>query len=622
MMQSQKARILKEARALFWPWSAVILAGGLGPLLPFPRQLLRLGVDVSLVGFWVGFPLMAPLALGSEFQHRTLMLLLSQPVDRRKIWSEKWIVLLAAVLSSSLVYWFNWPRVSNNETGPGSIVCFSIVFVASAMFWTLVAKSTIGSLVLNALQVIVLLTGIQWMDSVWGPTASAIGGAVILAYALLMLWLGRQQFLRFQVTGELAGNDLFATNPRVLRSRPTGALGNLIRKELRLLSPVWLLALAVIVFQACLMPFRFVQSAANSATTTAMIVSYFGILLSALLCGSLSVGEERTLGTHAWQLTAPVSVRRQWFTKLAVVLFTNFICTTAILLAGQLLVGVSFIGRLQEAFGSKPVLPMPILLVWASSLVALAAFWCGCAVKGTIRAALWTFPAVAATSLAFSLTAPLTQFNRLLGFIVDRLHPFPFANTTEKYFYDKLQSAEAIALLAFLPVLVVLIQSYRLFRTEVSDRVFSTIRYLLLPLIATFVSGVLYMLPVGFLYSTTQQTWSVLRETSEAVERMRLNPATLDAANPPRFRVEDLAKSYPLSETSRRWLSNATITVTPRSIRHRVWDLQKRQFVEKEFAYFSTVQLKNDWSCAVYGAPHIVFSCTSPKGRWGYPSFP
>src|SRR4030095_14022049 len=120
-MNAQKTRILKEARTLFWPWCIVILTGVLAPLLPSTLRLWRFGGDMRSVAFWIGLPLMATLALGSEFQHRTLMLLLSQPVDRKKLWAEKWIVLLVAVLSAGLVYWYNWRTVFDNETDQGSV---------------------------------------------------------------------------------------------------------------------------------------------------------------------------------------------------------------------------------------------------------------------------------------------------------------------------------------------------------------------------------------------------------------------------------------------------------------------------------------------------------------------
>jgi len=112
---------MKEARSLFLPWCAVSIVGVLPWLLsdfsfaehgvayPLPYRiayaLYRLSPQISSVCFFMGIPLLATLSLGNEFQHRTLSLLLSQPVDRMKIWGEKFIVTMIAVVSAALVYY-------------------------------------------------------------------------------------------------------------------------------------------------------------------------------------------------------------------------------------------------------------------------------------------------------------------------------------------------------------------------------------------------------------------------------------------------------------------------------------------------------------------------------------
>src|SRR5260370_37240928 len=121
-MSAKTTRNLKEARALFWPWCAVIIAGAL-PLLE--RSKFALTDDVSLwrihhfiepisfLGFALGIPLLATLSLGNEFQHRTLQLLLSQPISRMELWAAKMSVTIVAVVSAPLVLcvaWWSRPR--------------------------------------------------------------------------------------------------------------------------------------------------------------------------------------------------------------------------------------------------------------------------------------------------------------------------------------------------------------------------------------------------------------------------------------------------------------------------------------------------------------------------------
>src|SRR5260221_219137 len=128
----------------------------------------------------------------------------------------------------------------------------SLIMTASAPFWTLVARSTIGGLALNFVNSFIPLIMSARRD--WIPATimtRSFAGVAILCYAAGMLWLGRQALARFQVTGGIAGDDLLMAGPDMLprriadwfRSRPTGLTLNLIRKEFRLLRPVWLLSL-------------------------------------------------------------------------------------------------------------------------------------------------------------------------------------------------------------------------------------------------------------------------------------------------------------------------------------------------------------------------------------------
>ena len=108
-----------------------------------------------------------------------------------------------------------------------------------------------------------------------------------------------------------------------------------------------------------------------------MILGVISTLMIAILAGSLSLGEERTSGTHLWHLTLPVSARRQWFIKLCMALFAGFVGAglVPLLIAGRLL-GSSHI--LADVHVGRDLLVGAVLLTFA-------AFWCACAVKGTVR---------------------------------------------------------------------------------------------------------------------------------------------------------------------------------------------------------------------------------------------
>src|SRR5262245_49251139 len=95
-----RVRMIADARSLFWPW-CIVAAAGIFSVFSVSR--LPGGLDSEVVAgfaFCVGFPLLATLSFGNEFQFGTLSLLLSQPVERSRIWKEKSAVISVAVLSA------------------------------------------------------------------------------------------------------------------------------------------------------------------------------------------------------------------------------------------------------------------------------------------------------------------------------------------------------------------------------------------------------------------------------------------------------------------------------------------------------------------------------------------
>src|SRR5439155_6164806 len=104
-----------------------------------------------------------------------------------------------------------------------------------------------------------------------------------------------------------------------LRCRPQGAALNLIRKELRLQKPLFLIA---VVFALCwfvALGLWFIQPATHELFETVLtVLAVFYAPLIALLAGCVSLGEEKALGLTAWHLTLPVSAWKQWLAKLGV----------------------------------------------------------------------------------------------------------------------------------------------------------------------------------------------------------------------------------------------------------------------------------------------------------------
>lgn len=606
-MNARTVRMKKEARALFWPWCAVMIAGAL-PLVVHQSGSHAWTEWIGPAGFFIGIPLLAALSFGNEFQCRTLSLLLSQPAGRMEIWREKLIVTAVAVASAILVFWYGSRSVLQQGPELWLAGIYVMTATASVPFWTLLARSTIGGLALISVpQGFVMLT--------WGflfgfghlPPAETIPilSVAALGYAGVMLWLGGRKLARFQVTGGMAGDDLLMSGPSVMpealaglfRCRPTGPFLNLIRKELRLLRPLWLFTLpAVLVWTWLTMGlipepestehayFSRVLLAVSTALGAGQGKIITADLLIAILAGSLSLGEERTSGTHSWHMTLPVSARRQWLIKLVMTMFAGFVC--AVLLPTLVVTAVGFVFGSPFMFVDPKGMPGWLLAVL---LLSFASFWCACAVNGTVRAALWVVPAVGALFLASRcgdwVALKLAQTTgTLVDLVVSWFRISPF---------NDVPYGTKITWVVVPTLLFAVIQSYRLFRTQREDNRLSMIRCLLpLAIVAFLCSFSLGASGFGF----QPQRWDPFLETYLAIEKLQPGVTKPDAAHPLQLTVEDLAKSFPLSALTRRWLGGSNITVAPDPAHS---------------GYLATIHLAGGWDCKLtvghYGGRSVPF---------------
>src|SRR6202162_3559766 len=535
-MSARTTRMRKEARALFRPWCGVVILCAL-PLFHrsngfLHRYYISLS-DISALSAYLGIPMLAILSLGNEFQHRTFSLLLSQPVGRMVIWCEKMAVVIVAVISAALVPCVAWR--SELQQDPNLWVfagVYVLVTVPSATFWTLLARSTIGGYVLNILLTFpFVIVALNWEEN-FGPNPSAARSITALramafaalCYAGVMLWLGGRKLARFQVAGGMAGDDLLMAGPRVMpealagmfRCRPTGALLNLVRKEFRLLRPVWLITALRLVYVACLTVFRFIvlrqsQAPGPEGIWLLLFMPLFAFPVVAILAGSLSLWEEKRLGTQSWHMTLPVSARRHWLIKLIMAMFTGLVCAVLLPVFVMVVLG-SIFGTpfmfVDQAMGGLMIVEGTIFgwflvfvdhtmhgaipgLLLTGLLLTFAFFWCRCAVNGTVPAALWFAPAMGAVILAVrggDWIAP-----KLVDFVVPRFDPFTDFRFTSAV--ADLQSLVmcatplgVVALLLIPTLLIAMIQSYRLFRAPLQDSILSVIRNLLPLAITAFLS--------------------------------------------------------------------------------------------------------------------------------------
>lgn len=564
-------RALKEVRSLLPPAGLTVGAAVLAMAGGHTHAVSALSVRLALLGFYIGTALLAATSFGSEFQQRTLVLLLSQPVARTRLWLEKWAVLVAvagavAAIQFALVRLGPF-AVPQQETGRELL--YLIAILCSAAFWTLVARSTIGGFAFSMAALFLFEMSAGFVaEHVWQRTEPvelfALSPSMIalrLAYSAVTLWLGWRLFQRFQVTDVAYGERSFSfggSSWSVLRARPSGAVRNLLLKELWLHRPTcliagvftlcWLTALALL----SVVPWRY-------GTPEFVFTLLLGIYvpLVTVLAGAVSHGEEAGLGIRPWHLTLPVSARAQWGIKLAISLLLCLALSIA------LPAGLSLLARRGLSLGQEPF-PLAFKAIgWLVILsVAVLSFWAATLVGHTIRAA------VAAGLMALGIFAG-GALATWLGDLVSRglAHVVTFVivrwQLPPDYFdvYPYLRRIEVKVLASVFTVglLIALWQSFAAFkRAQTGSR---TVRLYAVQLLSAI--SIVIVCWVAFIGAWTRQYESQpveeLRQAVRGVLEAEPDAQVRDERN---IALSELEATGALSPSTKRWLSDTRIVAT------------------------------------------------------------
>jgi ABC-type transport system involved in multi-copper enzyme maturation permease subunit len=416
-----KSQLKKELHPLILPWCIAVIAGGLIGLRPLLEGsgVGDLLTGLAINGFFAALALLATITFGSELHERTLTLLLSHPTSRSRLWSQKMTVLSLGILTAALaeaallIGISNWNWYHGNEVrdvvrdllGDDRLALGGIFLLATACsctFWTLVAGSTIGGLVFTvsgqfilALAAAFAVARFKGRDELFQDDTQTIPTVIVagLIYSVVFLYLGRWKFLRLEVRargvrqggGVAGGTSWSAAWSRLLVSRPTSRIMNLIRKEVRLQKPVFQLAGAFIVCWLAVLILQKLQPSQN-------ITYWFDILtclyapITCLLIGCISLGEEKLLGTTAAQLVLPFPASLLWLIKLLVCAVAAAVLGLALPLllfwTTGMLVNLSASGLMNHNDNGIQVLAI------LSGLMFLLGYWAVSLSPNTVRAAL------------------------------------------------------------------------------------------------------------------------------------------------------------------------------------------------------------------------------------------
>lgn len=408
-------RLKKEFQGLFWPWVVAALIGAiplLSWLLPSAQfeQTFRIVYVLSGAGFVLGIALLATMPFGEEFSLRTMPLLLSHPVSRRQIWSDKIKITLLLTITIALLNTFGYLPflgLAKEELKLG--VAFLVFTVCSGAFFTLFTRSTIGGTVLclftQALALVLMYAFTQkdyYRVGYWNPQIQAETYILYssLLFSPVFLFLGWKLFARLQYAGtadfELPASVQTMAGKRlsgfILRIKPTTPLFNLATKELAFYKPILAMGLLFSMLWIGISTLHVAYPSKTqlfSDTLNGFTVIYVPLVL--LICGCVSLGEEKSLGLHASNLTLPVSWKTQWLLKLSIAVAMGLIF--GMLLPVSLVKLESFLTHDELKTGMKALLTeMAILkllcLVFAGAI--FVGFWAATVTKRTIHAAFLT----------------------------------------------------------------------------------------------------------------------------------------------------------------------------------------------------------------------------------------
>ena len=326
-MSPFEVAIRKELRALWPAWAAASVSIGALALLSDGRN-----ADLGWVVLFVGALTLTGLSIGHEYSNGTLAMLLSQPVERRRLLLLKlgaalpMVALLVAVAVAILP--------PTDSRGPSELPSLTLLCGLVAAPWlTMVCRgplagvlfaSSITALAHIAAEVALILRYGSIDDR--GADQAAFRTAVLVTglagSTLIAAISGWRLFMRLEaVSGPASSIDLgrwwptrhSATALSPARSTRRHPLWMLALKELRLQQLTLVVTPA---FAAGWVALDMWYGASDVLIAVGFV--YYGSL--AVLIGSLASAEERQLGTHEWQTLLPIAIWKQWSVKLAIAL--------------------------------------------------------------------------------------------------------------------------------------------------------------------------------------------------------------------------------------------------------------------------------------------------------------
>lgn len=343
---------------------------------------------------------------GHEFTHRTVPLMLVQPVARCELWQRK-MAVLAAAMGVPLLLRLAGPILHGNAlttlSFAGLMSVSAILYGLTVAPWlTLMSRSVLAGTVFTACLPVItwqatsvavaLAYGLEGVNASAMPVTQNVFALLTVLQWIAAPFLGYRAFRRLQATDSPV---TVIRLPRLLRRTPKadtvrrggGALTRLIGKELRLLAPAYVVAGLYLLI--CGTDF-IIQSlwpypkSGPLVSQFTLVATFIYVGLGSLLVGTLACAEERQAGTLQWQLIQPLTVWKQWGVKTSV--------TFVVALAFVALVPLAILwGGGAQDWANPPVWQMLAFVLQVGALCTLGLYVSSLA-GSTIRAMLWAIP--------------------------------------------------------------------------------------------------------------------------------------------------------------------------------------------------------------------------------------
>jgi ABC-type transport system involved in multi-copper enzyme maturation permease subunit len=430
----------------------------------------------------LGCVLLGSSAIGPEFSNGTMGQLLVQPCERRRLWLMK-MAVLAAALTPFLVVAVLMQAAWRGEPAVVLALLVPLCALCAVPALTLIARNGLGATVLS-IALPLLVFGIAVAVTTWlygrvnfpeqekdfeQTLVRACFGALCV-YCAAACWFGYWKFMRFQVADSLSrelplGKLIEAPLAGIVNrlfGRRQRAFASLLRKELRLQHASFLIAAAfAIIFAVMLVVLPSLHAEYRDVALMLPVVLLAGII--PLVAGAQSVAEERNLGLHAWLLTLPVPLWKQWLVKLAVTLGAS--CALGVMLPWLFLIAGHARNEEIGSPMSEELWPVLMIVLGQMLFTALAVFASSLSFA-TLRAVMGCIGLLTAMGLSTYLIGMLEN---KLG-LHQLIEAFPVASRAG--LFDNWDAGQAIATAGMaLGILLLGVLAYSNFRSiEITRR--------------------------------------------------------------------------------------------------------------------------------------------------------